>query len=81
MAQIVVRGIDEGVMRVFRERARERGVSAEQAVRELIEQAAGEALRTRDWHTDATVFRERLRAKYGTLPSSAELIRDDRDVR
>jgi len=81
MAQIVVRGIDEDIMKAFRERAKERGVSAEQAVRELIEQAAREALRTRDWHSDVTAFRERLRRQYGTLPASADLVREDRDER
>jgi len=56
-------------------------VSTEQAVRELIETAAREGARQADWYTRAGVLRERIRARYGELPSSAELLRDDRDSR
>jgi len=81
MAQIVVRGIDDEAMQAFREQARSRGVSTEQAVRELIERAAREGSRQADWYTRADVLRERIRAKYGTLPLSMEMIREDRDRR
>lgn len=81
MAQIVVRGIDDEAMQAFREQARARGVSTEQAVRELIETAAREAARQADWYVRAEVLRERIRTQYGTLPSSLEMIREDRDSR
>jgi plasmid stability protein len=78
MAQIVVRGIDEEVMRMFKERAKKQGKSAEQAVRELIEEAARETERRDDWFERANAFREKLYRKYGTFPSAAELLREDR---
>lgn len=82
MAQMIVRGIDDEVMRRFKERAKKQGKSAEQAVRELIEQAAQEASTHGDWFRRANEFRERMHRKYGPDPvSSAELIREDRDSR
>lgn len=81
MAQIVVRGIDDEVMKKFKVRAKARGKSAEQAVRELIEKAAGEE-QTEDWFERANAFRERMLEKYGPSDvSSVDLIREDRDSR
>ena len=82
MAQIVVRGIDDEVMKKFKVRAKARGKSAEQAVRELIEKAAVDAIVEEDWFERAQAFREKLRAKYGPSDiSSVDLIREDRDSR
>jgi plasmid stability protein len=82
LAQIVVRGIDDKLMRRFKERAKARGKSAEQAVRELIENAARDYVRTVDWLARADELRERLRREYGSAPiTAAELIREDRDNR
>jgi plasmid stability protein len=82
MAQIVVRGIDEEVMQKFKARAKKQGKSAEQAVRELIEEAAREAERRDDWFERANAFREKLYRKYGAFDvTPAELIRQDRDSR
>ena len=65
MAQIVVRGINDDVMRRFREYAKTQGKSAEQVVRELIERAAAEAEAARDWFEQVNAFREQMRRKYG----------------
>jgi plasmid stability protein len=83
MAQIVVRGIDEEVMRRFKERAKQQGKSAEQAVRELIEGATREQQDQDDWFARANAFREAMLRKYGGPDpvDSAELIREDRDSR
>ena len=82
MAQIVVRGIDDEVMRLFKARAKKQGKSAEQAVRELIEQAAREPTPAPDWLVRARELREELIRKYGMSDvSSADLIREDRDSR
>lgn len=82
MAQIVVRGIDDALMKKFKERAKQQGKSAEQAVRELIEGAARAARQEEDWLARADRLREELRQKYGTSDiSSADLIREDRDSR
>ena len=81
MAQIVVRGIDDEVMRRFRERAKTAGKSAEQAVRELIERAAAEGQREEDWLERVDRLREQLRGKYGEFPSAVDAIREDRGTR
>jgi plasmid stability protein len=82
MAQIIVRGIDDEVMRRFKERAKKQGKSAEQSVRDLIEGAARQDAEDDDWYTRAVAFRERMHRKYGPDPiDSAELIREDRDSR
>ena len=81
MAQIVVRGIDDEVMRLFKERARARGESAEQAVRDLIVNAVVEAADRRKWLEQTVLFRERLREQYGDFPRSDEIIREERDRR
>lgn len=82
MAQMIVRGIDDEVMRRFKERAKKQGKSAEQAVRELIEAAAREHQGESDWFTRAREFREAMYRKYGDDGiDSAELIREDRDSR
>jgi plasmid stability protein len=79
MAQIVVRGIDEEVMQKFKARAKKQGKSAEQAVRELIEEAARDTERQDDWFAAANAFREKLYRKYGQFDiSSADLLREDR---
>ncbi len=82
MAQIVVRGIDEEVMRLFKRRAKQQGKSAEQAVRELIEAATRKTDEEGDWFERTIAFRERMYRKYGDQGiDSAELIREDRDSR
>ena len=82
MAQIVVRGIDDEVMRRFKERAKQQGKSAEQAVRELIAKTVEEEVVQSDWFRRAEAFRERMLQKYGPEQvDSADLIREDRDSR
>ena len=79
MAQIVVRGIDDELMRQFKAQAKARGKSVEQAVRELIEQAAREKCREADWFAQVTAFSQYVREKYGEQPSSVDEMRADRD--
>jgi plasmid stability protein len=82
MAQIVVRGIDDELMRQFKERAKKQGKSAEQAVRELIEGAARQEDVQSDWFRRINEFREAMYRKYGDQGiDSADLIREDRDSR
>ena len=81
MAQILVRGIPDDVMKAFKARAKRRGVSAEQAVRELIEQAALDHKRQGNWYRDIQAFHERVAQEYGVMPSSVDSIREDRDSR
>ena len=82
MAQIVVRGIDDDVMRRFKERARKQGKSTEQAVRDLIEAESLRAVQESDWLAESRAFRERMAAKYGISErSAADDVREDRDSR
>jgi plasmid stability protein len=81
MAQIVVRGIDDKLMSVFKKQAKRRGQSVEQAVRELIEAAARDAMKQWNWSAEVAAFRERLRMQYGELPDSTADIREGRDHR
>ncbi len=82
MAQIVVRGIDDEVMRVFKARAKRLGKSTEAAVRELIEAAAREEARQADWFEETMEFGRQLREKYGPYQGSVvDDIREDRESR
>ena len=82
MAQIIVRGIDDEVMRRFKERARKQGKSTEQAVRDLIEAESLRAVQESDWLAESRAFRERMAAKYGISErSAADDVREDRDSR
>lgn len=82
MAQIVVRGIDDDVMRVFKDRAKKQGKSAEQAVRDLIENEARRDVAEANWLGRVDAFRERMAGKYGVsdIPGVDD-IREDRDTR
>ncbi len=78
MAQVVIRNIDEAVLRRLRARARRKGIPLERALRELIAAAA------RD---DRQEFRRRidaLRRRIGNRrqkTDSTRLIRDAREGR
>jgi antitoxin FitA len=79
MAEIRVRNLDETVVGEFKDRAKRHGRSLEAELRELI---TSEALRPRrELLEDLQEFRETIRAKYGTLPDSTLLIREERDRR
>jgi Zn-dependent peptidase ImmA (M78 family) len=81
MAQIIVRGIDDGVMAMFRAEAKRQGKSAEQLARELIEREAELDAAWERFNKRADEIRERLAKKYGVVSDSSELIREDRDSR
>lgn len=77
MAQVLIRQLDEQVVAALRARARARGVSLEQCLRDLLTAAAREG--------DA--LREELARLRATTPAAgrsldvAALIREDRDGR
>ena len=81
MAQILVRGIADDVMRAFKERARRHGRSQEQGARLLIEEAA---LESEGWERfekfSARMLRE-LRRGGEAYGDSTREIRADRDSR
>jgi len=77
MAQVLIRQLDERVVAILREKARSRGVSLEQSLRELLTSAAYQ-------HSDV---REHLAALRRQTPSKAmgldvaALIREGREQR
>jgi antitoxin FitA len=77
MAQVLIRQLDDQVVAALRARARARGVSLEQSLRDLLTAAARE--------TDS--LREELARLRATTPAAgrsldvAALIREDRDGR
>ena len=77
MAQVLIRQLDDQVVAALRARARARGVSLEQSLRDLLTAAARE--------TEA--LREELARLRATTPAAgrsldvAALIREDRDGR
>jgi plasmid stability protein len=77
MAQVIVRNLDETVIAEHRRRARARGVSLEQQLREVLSEAA------RPSRAEALARADALRARTrpGTFPTAAELVREDRDAR
>lgn len=81
MAQIVVRGIAEEDVKVLDARAKRHGRSREEEVRRLIAETVADERAWRSFFRRAEALRERVRKRYGTLRDSAELIREDRDVR
>ncbi|HSJ09648.1 MAG TPA: hypothetical protein VK928_07020 [Longimicrobiales bacterium] len=79
MAQIVVRNIDDDVMRSFRRRAEAQGTSAEQAVRDLIEAAAREHEAWGVFANRSMQLRERLRGTGYAVGDVAADTRSDRE--
>jgi plasmid stability protein len=77
MAQVLIRQLDEQVLAVLKARARARGVSLEQSLRDLLTAAAREG----------TSLRDELARLRATTPAAgrsldvAALIREDRDGR
>ena len=82
MAQILVRGIDDELMKAFKQRAKTQGKSVEQAVRELIENSARQHQRSGDVLERMTAFRERMLEKYGSSEIDVvDDLRADRESR
>lgn len=74
MGQILVRNLDDAVIEGLKAKAREKGQSLEQTVRDLL--AEGARPDRGDLWEEARRLRERIGAVSG---DSAKLIREDRD--
>ena len=81
MGQLIVRNLDDAVLEALRERARERGKSMEQFLREGI--TAMVAPDRRRWLEELDHIRAMAppRSSVGPSPLVEELIREDRDQR
>ena len=78
MAQILVRGIDDAAMEVFRRRAERLGLNREQLARMIIEREAAAETGWGRFEVKARRIRERL-AQSGGAYDSVRDIREDRD--
>ena len=77
MGQVIVRNLDDAVIAAHKERAKTRGVSLEQQLRDVLAEAA------RPSREDIIADLRRIRAMTPKRPQidSTELIREDRDSR
>lgn len=77
-----VRNVDEEIVRRLKRRAAENGRSAEAEHRAALEQVFG-GMSKEEWARRADALRASILARRGgkLLPSSADLIREDRDTR
>jgi plasmid stability protein len=77
MGQVIVRQLDDAVIEEHRRQALARGVSLEQQLRDVLSHAARPSRADVLARADAL----RVRTRPGRFPSSAELVREDRDSR
>ena len=77
MADVKIRKLDDWVVESFRGRAKEAGRSLEEELRQFLTEAARE--RRRRFIAELDELSASLRAKYGELPDSTPLIREERD--
>jgi antitoxin FitA len=75
MAQVIVRHLEDDTVRLLKERARRRGRSLEQELREILAAAARQDMA--EFKAQAAV----IRARYQGMPQtdSVLLLREDRD--
>ena len=79
MGELRVRNIDDAVIAEWRARARRRGRSVAEEVRDLL---TDEALRPRrEAVAELKRLQDAMRARHGELPDSAPGIRAERDAR
>jgi plasmid stability protein len=77
MGQVIVRNLEDRVIEAHRRRARARGVSLEQQLRDVLSATAGPSREEALARADAL----RARTRPGDFPTAAELVREDRDTR
>jgi antitoxin FitA len=75
MAQVIVRHLEDDTVRLLKERARRRGRSLEQELREILDAAARQDMA--EFKAQAAL----IRARYQGMPQtdSVLLLREDRD--
>jgi plasmid stability protein len=77
VADVKIRKLDDWVVESFRARARQAGRSLEEELRQLLTETARE--RRRRLVAELDELNAELREKYGELPDSTPLIREERD--
>ena len=85
MPSMTIKGMSNVLLEALRTRAAANRRSVNQEIIAVLESAvaatASEVSGWSEFRARADALRERLRAEYGTLPDSAELIRESRDER
>jgi len=77
MGQVKVRQVEEWIVGVHRDLAFQAGQSLEQHLREVLKESALESQRR--FAREATEQLELARKKYGVLPNSLDVIRQQRE--
>ena len=77
MADLVLTGVEEGVLHRLLERARRRGRTPAEEARAILEEALCRG-RTGDWAEVDAIY-QRLANSGRTFSDSADLLREDRD--
>lgn len=79
MADVKVRKVADWVVATHRSRAKAAGLSLEEELRRLLTEAASRP--PARFVRQAARLREELKRRYGLLPDTTAIIRDDRDAR
>lgn len=77
MADVTIRNLEDWVVECFRARAGKAGRSLQEELRQVLTEAARG--RRRRFVTELDDLNAELREKYGELPDSTPLIREQRD--
>jgi plasmid stability protein len=77
MADVTIRKLDDWVVASFRARAKQAGHPLEEELRQFLTEAARE--RRQRFAAKLDALDARLRERYGELPDSTPLIREERD--
>ena len=80
MGQILVRNLDDAVIKRLKSRATERGKSLEQTVREIIAEAVGPTTEEAWAEIDRIRAMTPPRKAGATYPTAEQLIREERDA-
>jgi plasmid stability protein len=79
MAEVKIRKLEDWVVETHRALAEAAGRSLEEELRRVVTEAALKP--QHDFARKVRALQESLREKYGTMPDSTPLIREDRDRR
>jgi plasmid stability protein len=79
MADVKIRKLDDWVLAAYRARAKAVGHSLEEELRQTLGEVASQ--RRQAYLDEVMTLQEELHAKYGEMPDSTPLIREERDRR
>lgn len=77
MPDVRVRGLDDEVISLLKANAKKRGLTLQADLRDLLMQVALEP--RRKLFAELRAHQSRMREKYGVMPDSTPLIRQERD--